>query len=79
LTSIPDKKLLKMVVESFIELGHLTRAPGGREVYIQSVEIERMVVMVAKDQIAYVNRWRPQNERSAESVKGSAEADVEEE
>jgi hypothetical protein len=79
LTSIPDKKLLKMVVESFIESGHLTRAPGGREVYIQSVEIERVVVIVAKDQITYVNRWRPQNERSAESVKGSAEGDVEEE
>jgi pantothenate kinase-related protein Tda10 len=60
-------------------MGHLTRALGGREVYIQSEEIERLVVIVAKDQITYVNRWRPQNERSAESVKGSAEGDVEKE
>jgi hypothetical protein len=79
LTSVPDKKLLKMVVERFIELGHLTRVPGGGEVYIQGVEIERVVVMVVKDQIAYVNRWRPQNEESAESVRGSAEEDAEEE
>jgi hypothetical protein len=79
LASIPDKKILKTVVERFIELGHLTRVPGGREVYIQGVEIERVVAMVVKDQIAYLNRWKAQNEESAESVRGSTKEEVEEE
>jgi hypothetical protein len=47
----PEEKFLKMVVEGFIKQGYSTRVPGGREVYIQDVEIERLVVMVVKDQM----------------------------
>jgi hypothetical protein len=79
LTSIPDKKLLKLVVERLIEFGLLTRVPGGREVYIQGMEIERAVAMAMKDQIAYVNCWRPQKPERAESIRGKAEEDVAEE